>query len=100
MEDNKDKNSDHETNGLSHGEQFLKKLREMPYDNSKVGQVQVVVRFGHLSEKQKVISIWEELIDQLSIYLEEARRGGGTMGHKVGSIRDQQKHIKELFEKL
>ena len=100
MENDKDKNPNPEKKSLSHGEQFLKELREMPYDNSKVGQVQIIVPFRHLSEKQKIIATWEKLIDQLSIYLEEVRKRGGTMGHKVGSIRDQQKHIKELFEKL
>lgn len=100
MENTKENKTDHETDNLSDAERFVKELFEMPYDNSKVGQVQVIIPFRPISEKQKIIATWEDLIDQLSIYLEEVRKRGGTMGHKVGSIRDQQKHIKELFENL
>ena len=50
--------------------------------------------------KKKVIETWDKLIYWQSVYLEEVRKGGGTMGHKVGSLRDQQKQLKELFEKL
>ena len=50
--------------------------------------------------KKKIIETWEKLIYWQSVYLEEARKGGGTMGHKVGSLRDQQERLKELFEKL
>ena len=50
--------------------------------------------------KKKVIETWDKLIYWQSVYLEEVRKGGGTMGHKVGSLRDQQKGLKELFEKL
>ena len=50
--------------------------------------------------KRKVIETWEKLIYWQSVYLEEVRKGGGTMGHKVGSLRDQQIGLKELFEKL
>lgn len=50
--------------------------------------------------KKKVIETWEKLIYWQSVYLEEVRKGGGTMGHKVGSLRNQQIGLKELFEKL
>lgn len=50
--------------------------------------------------KKKVLETWEKLIYWQSVYLEEVRKGGGTMGHKVGSLRNQQIHLKELFESL
>ena len=100
MEDDKELHSDQESKDRSDAERFVKEWLEMPYDTSKVGQVQIIVPFRPISDKQKIIATWEVLIDQLSIYLEEVRRRGGTMGHKVGSIRDQQKHIKELFENM
>lgn len=50
--------------------------------------------------KRKVIDSWEQLIYWQSVYLEEVRKGGGTMGHKVGSLRNQQVGLKELFEIL
>ena len=53
-----------------------------------------------LFAKKKVIETWEQLIYWQSVYLEEVRKRGGTMGHKVGSIRNQQIGLKELFERL
>lgn len=50
--------------------------------------------------KKKVIETWDKLIYWQSVYLEEVRKRGGTMGHKVGSMREQQINLKELFEKL
>lgn len=37
---------------LGDGRKFLKELREMPYDNSKVGQVFITLRKGRLPEKK------------------------------------------------
>jgi hypothetical protein len=50
--------------------------------------------------KRQVIETWEKLIYWQSVYLEEVRKGGGTMGHKVGSIRNQQAGLLELFKRL
>lgn len=50
--------------------------------------------------KKKVIETWDKLIYWQSVYLEEVRKGGGTMGHKVGSIRNQQIDLMKLFENL
>lgn len=50
--------------------------------------------------KKKVIETWDKMIYWQSVYLEEVRKGGGTMGHKVGSIRNQQIDLKKLFENL
>ena len=54
----------------------------------------------YLFVKSKVIETWDKLIYWQSVYLEEVRKRGGTMGHKVGSLRDQQIQLKELFEKV
>jgi len=50
--------------------------------------------------KRQVIETWEKLIYWQSVYLEEVRKGGGTMGHKVGSLRNQQVGLLDLFRKL
>ncbi len=50
--------------------------------------------------KKQVIETWEKLIYWQSLYLEEVRKGGGTMGHKVGSIRNQQAGLLNLFKNL
>lgn len=50
--------------------------------------------------KRQVIETWEKLIYWLSVYLEEVRKGGGTMVHKVGSVRNQQVGLLELFKRL
>ena len=50
--------------------------------------------------KRQVIETWEKLIYWQSVYLEEVRKGGGTMGHKVGSIRNSQAGLLELFKRL
>lgn len=48
-----DKNSALVESTLSYGQKFLKELREMPYDNSKVGQVSVTI-IHRISSKAKV----------------------------------------------
>ena len=49
------------------------------------------------NQKEKVLKKWDELINELDIYLQEARKAGGTKGHKVGSMRDQQMRVKNSF---
>jgi len=75
----------------------LLKLRDKDFWTSKEAEWESGMWW---EEKKKVIKIWQELIDHLSIYLQQVRMGGGTMGHKVGSIRNQQVGLKDLFEKL
>ena len=50
--------------------------------------------------KRQVTETWEKLLYWQSVYLEEVRKGGGTMGHKVGSIRNQQIGLLNLFKRL
>lgn len=50
--------------------------------------------------KKKAIETWDKLVYWQSVYLEEVRKGGGSMGHKVGSLRDQQINLKKMFETL
>lgn len=49
--------------------------------------------------KKKVSETWDRLIYWQSVLLEETRKRGGTMGHKVGSMRDTQKNLKNSFER-
>jgi hypothetical protein len=48
--------------------------------------------------KKKVSETWDRLIFWQSVLLEETRKRGGTMGYKVGGMRNRQKELKMLFE--
>lgn len=52
------------------------------------------------SQKLIVIEKWSELVNELSIYLEDVKSRGGTMGYKVGYFCKEQKRLKEIFENL
>lgn len=46
---------------------------------------------GDRSEQKKIVlKKWDELISELSTYLEIGRNYGGTLGHRIGSMRDKQ----------
>ena len=51
-------------------------------------------------QKKIVLDKWDELIKELSIYIEQTCMYGGTMSHKTGSLKDQQIRLKELFQNL
>lgn len=97
MENDESKKLDHSSTLNGNGKDStieLKVVRAESYSQLEAeGELRMLV-------KKKVIETWDKLNYWLSVYLEETRKGGGTMGHKVGSLRDQQKQLKELFEKL
>ncbi len=75
------------------------------YDTLKMVKPKTISQYQAEGElrmyiKNQVIETWEKLIYWQSLYLEEVRKGGGTMGHKVGSIRNQQVGLLDLFKKL
>lgn len=37
-----------------------------------------------------VLEKWEELVYELSMFLETAKKSGGTLSHKVGSMKERQ----------
>lgn len=43
---------------------------------------------------------WEELVIQSFLYLQEARKRGGTLGHKIGPLWTFQKEQKEKYAEL
>jgi hypothetical protein len=43
---------------------------------------------------------WEELVIQSFLYLQEARKRGGTLGHKIGPLWSFQKEQKEKYAEL
>jgi hypothetical protein len=43
---------------------------------------------------------WEELVIESFLYLQEARKMGGTQGHKIGPIWSFQKKEKEKYSEL
>ncbi len=48
--------------------------------------------------KKEILSSWSDLIILLDIYLQQARRGGGTMGHKVGYYKNEQIRLMKVFD--
>ena len=51
-----------------------------------------------LKQKKIVLNKWDELINELSIFLENGRNCGGTLGHRIGSMRDIQIRQKKKFD--
>lgn len=43
---------------------------------------------------------WEQLVIESYLYLQEARKRGGTLGHKIGPIWSFQKKEKEKYTEL
>jgi hypothetical protein len=43
---------------------------------------------------------WEELIIESFFYLQQARKSGGTLGHKIGPIWSFHKREKEKYENI
>lgn len=79
---------------VSYYSDCLKVVKPKTYSQRQAeGELQMFV-------KRQVIETWEKLIYWQSVYLEEVRKGGGTMGHKVGSLRNQQVGLLELFRRL
>tara|TARA_R110001606_G_C15259322_1_gene638269 strand:- start:54 stop:230 length:177 start_codon:yes stop_codon:yes gene_type:complete len=52
----------------------------------------------NFEHKQIVLKKWEELIDELSLFLDTAKKSGGTLSHKVGSMKDKQKELLNNFK--
>ena len=49
--------------------------------------------------KSEIIKLFDKLDEQLHIFLEEAKKNGGTRAYKINSIIEQQKIVKEKFKK-
>ncbi len=52
-----------------------------------------------VEQRKIVFEKWDELIYELSKLLVHGKTAGGTMGHKIGSMMNQQKKLKDSFEK-
>lgn len=51
-----------------------------------------------IEQREIVFEKWEELINELTKLLVYGKEAGGTMGHKIGSMREKQKKLKKFFE--
>lgn len=51
-----------------------------------------------IEQSEIVFEKWEELINELTKLLVYGKEAGGTMGHKIGSMREKQKKLKKFFE--
>jgi hypothetical protein len=54
---------------------------------------------GGVEQRKIVFEKWDELINELSKLLVHGKTAGGTMGHKIGSMMNQQKKLKDSFKK-
>jgi hypothetical protein len=49
---------------------------------------------------KELIMKWEEIVIESYLYLQEARKRGGTLGHKIGPIWSFHKQEKEKYAKM
>ena len=49
---------------------------------------------------KSLILKWEELVIESYFYLQQARKSGGTLGHKIGPIWSFHKREKEKYENM
>ena len=49
---------------------------------------------------KSLILKWEELVIESYFYLQQARKSGGTLGHKIGPIWSFHKREKEKYENI
>ena len=54
---------------------------------------------GGVEQRKIVFEKWDELINELSKFLVHGKQAGGTMGHKIGSMKKKKKKLKDSFEK-
>ncbi|TWO30335.1 hypothetical protein E1J38_014860 [Seonamhaeicola sediminis] len=53
---------------------------------------------SRFEQNKTVLKKWDELIFELDKYLSLAKKTGGTLSHKVGSMRDKQIELRNNFE--
>ena len=51
-----------------------------------------------IKQEEIVFEKWNELINELTILLDIGKKRGGTLGHKIGGMRDFQIKLKKAFE--
>ncbi|MDX8341644.1 hypothetical protein SLH46_20770 [Draconibacterium sp. IB214405] len=81
----------------NHIKGYPKKLK----DSEILYELTETVAVGpQLNTTQEILGTWHYLNTLLEIRLQEVKKAGGTMGHKVGSLKDQQIKLRELFKSL
>lgn len=82
--------------------QLLKKDKwELFYDRKvwNIIETQQLIS-NNCNVKKTLILKWEELIIESYFYLQQARKSGGTLGHKIGPIWSFHKMEKEKYENI
>ena len=82
--------------------QLLKKEKwELYYERKvwKIIETQQLIS-NNCNVKKILILKWEELIIESYFYLQQARKSGGTLGHKIGPIWSFHKREKEKYENI
>jgi hypothetical protein len=82
--------------------QLLKKEKWELFYERKVWNViesQQLISNNYKVTKTLILK-WEELIIESYFYLQQARKSGGTLGHKIGPIWSFHKREKEKYENI
>jgi len=82
--------------------QLLKKEKWELFYERKVWNViesQQLISNNYKVTKTLILK-WEELIIESFFYLQQARKSGGTLGHKIGPIWSFHKREKEKYENI
>ena len=82
--------------------QLLKKEKWELYYERKVWNIIETQQLisNNCNVKKTLILKWEELIIESYFYLQQARKSGGTLGHKIGPIWSFHKMEKEKYENI
>ncbi len=50
-------------------------------------------------QKEIIIEKWDDLIQEISKHLEMGKKSGGTLSHKIGSVKERQIELLEFYKK-
>ena len=82
--------------------QLSKKERwELFYERNEwypINEIELQINSSNLLKS--LLLKWEELVIESFFYLQQARKLGGTLGHKIGPIWSFHKREKEKYEKI
>ena len=61
---------------------------------------EIELKIDHSNILKSLILKWEELVIESYFYLQQARKSGGTLGHKIGPMWSFHKREKEKYENI
>ena len=74
---------------------------ELFYERKEWNPINVIeLKIDPSNILKSLILKWEELVIESYFYLQQARKSGGTLGHKIGPIWSFHKREKEKYENI